>query len=395
MKKNIFFKLLLGVISIAATYSCSSDIREHGEYVDGIAVAITHNWQYTYINASGERINPEACFAEAKDFSDGFGVVRFDDDTYGLVDKNINVVTTERFKSLSSFSNGYAVFSRDGEHFGILNKELNVVLQPVYLRIFTFSEGLARVYDGSRYGFIDTNLKLILPCEYSSASDFGDGISLVEYKGANGWIDTQGHFFSIDADYIYPFVDGMAKIRKKVQYRGELYGFVNKKGVVIVPCEYDEVLEYSEGLVAVCKRYKSLGFEAWTYFDKEGNIFAGNLDHATSFSDGKAEVVKNNSKYYLKRDGSRGATIDININGRWRYYDPAGGNTFTINGTSFELWENVKGVTDSGTVSRNGNTLTLHGRSSTYTINIDLGKQTLVWQSFSGEPITLHRVSKF
>lgn len=305
LKTNIglLYLVVLGLIAIATVSSCSR-FEQCGEFVDGIAVAQNSKYQYTYIDEDGKVINPKAVFEDAKDFSEGFGVVRFEDLTYGLVDKTITVVTTERYASLTPFSNGYARFSKN-QTIGILDKNLKVVLEPTYYSISDFSEELARVKGEHGYGFINSNFELVIPCKYSEASNFSGGASVVIYEGQRGFIDVKDSFHAVDVDMIYPFSDDVAKVRKTDRY-GDKYGYINKKGVFIVPCEYDEVLDFSEGLCAVCKRYKTYGFEDWSYFDKEGNKpFTDTFDHATSFSNGRAEVVKGSAKYYINRDGRR------------------------------------------------------------------------------------------
>lgn len=102
---------------------------------------------------------------------------------------------------------------------------------------------MARVKGEHGYGFINSNFELAIPCKYSEASNFSGGASVVIYEGRKGFIDIKGSFHAVDVDMIYPFSDGVAKVRKTDRY-GDKYGYINKKGVFIVPCEYDEVLDF-------------------------------------------------------------------------------------------------------------------------------------------------------
>lgn len=53
----------------------------------------------------------------------------------------------------------------------------------------------------------------------------------------------------------------------KIEYNGKYYGVVGKNNIIVVPCEYDEIIRtFSSGLINVCKNNK------WGCLDLEGNV---------------------------------------------------------------------------------------------------------------------------
>ena len=71
---------------------------------------------------------------------------------------------------------------------------------------------------------------------------------------------------------------------------GEKYGVINANGDLVVPCKYDYIRSYSEGLFAVCTRD-----DKWGYIDIQDNVVIPFIyDNATEFCNGLACVCKDN-----------------------------------------------------------------------------------------------------
>jgi len=73
-------------------------------------------------------------------------------------------------------------------------------------------------------------------------------------------IDTSGNvLFEIDAEYVYAFSDGMARIQQinlvnNKWVRGK--GYINAKGQVVIPCIYDKVKDFVDGMT--CDSHKTM-----------------------------------------------------------------------------------------------------------------------------------------
>lgn len=184
-----------------------------------------------------------------------------------------------------------------------VSKELAESIKK-YDRIYDFHEGLARVEKGKKFGFIDKLGNEIIPCKYDDADDFKFGVAVVEIDDKNGLINKQGntilvckydniHTFDKDStataylnkkagrinitgDVVIPFEyeeccnfsEGLSAVRKN-----GLYGFIDKSNRLIIPCQYEELYDgigFNEGLVGVKNGVGSYG--EWGYIDKTGKI---------------------------------------------------------------------------------------------------------------------------
>ncbi len=68
----------------------------------------------------------------------------------------------------------------------------------------------------------------------------------------------------------------------RIENKGK-YGYADEAGNVVVKCEYDLAMDFSQGLAYVCKKYKSLGQEVTKHgFINEAGAFVFNLTSITS-----------------------------------------------------------------------------------------------------------------
>lgn len=85
---------------------------------------------------------------------------------------------------------------------------------------------------------------------------------------------------------------------------GNLWGFIDLNGEMTIPCQYDEVKNFSEGLAAVKKNDK------WGFIDKTGELFIDNgFDEVKDFREDHAAVMKDNKWGFIDNTG----TIRINL----------------------------------------------------------------------------------
>lgn len=129
--------------------------------------------------------------------------------------------------------------------------------------VLGLSEGLIRVLtkenDKSRVKYLDLTGKIVLEPDYDYAYDFVNGIAMV-----------------------FNFTD-KTKTSKK-------FGFIDKKGKVVIPCNLNDASQFSEGLAYVSNdEYKG-------YIDTTGKLIINlNENAGFKFSEGLAAV--NNKKF--------------------------------------------------------------------------------------------------
>lgn len=90
-------------------------------------------------------------------------------------------------------------------------------------------------------------------------------------------------------DEVHPFKEGMAAVKRSWRSGYLQWGFIDDNGDEVIPCQYQKVLDFHEGLAAVNNG-------CWGYIDKDGNeiipcIFDGDMNHESgNFSEGIAKV---------------------------------------------------------------------------------------------------------
>lgn len=126
--------------------------------------------------------------------------------------------------------------------------------------------------------------KISIHLQYEGANSFHDGLSKVERNGKCGFINKKGNIvipFQYDFYGVDDFSNGMARIGQT----WEKQGFINTIGENVIPCLYDDVKSFSEGLAAVCRDGK------YGFINTKGDVIIPfQYDHAESFSEGTAVV---------------------------------------------------------------------------------------------------------
>ena len=139
--------------------------------------------------------------------------------------------------------------------------------------VTTFSDNLAVVFnDEKKYGYLNKYDKTYtVQYIYDDATRFCDGYAFVEYAGVGMIIDKS---FSpilkdtkayIICDRLY---NGLAKVKDRITGK---YGFINKKGKLVIPCIYNQADYFSEGLCCVALGNDKLNYK-WGCINTQGDI---------------------------------------------------------------------------------------------------------------------------
>jgi len=101
--------------------------------------------------------------------------------------------------------------------------------------------------------------------------------------------------------------ESLFKMRKH-----DKYGFANKKMEIIIPCVYDDVFHFSEGLAGV----ESDGY--WGFINIQGDTIVPLIyDAVVSFSNGLAPVCQNKLWGYINQKGE--TVIPIQFQNAWEF----------------------------------------------------------------------------
>ena len=203
-------------------------------------------------------------------------------------------------------------------NFGVKDSFGNIVLTGQYDGIENFNGDYARIYKEENIGLIDKNGKEFLPCLYNRVQDHNiiqSGLEVEEYKMVSPLFKRGVSLKSFT-------VEIFTNERAYIQF-GKKLGFINKKGVIVIPCIYDEAVEFSEGIAGVelndkygyidtsgkevvpvifdgIQWYSKNGVVAvlkekkWGLFDNKGRMILDfKFDYIGNFEDGFASAMLN------------------------------------------------------------------------------------------------------
>lgn len=128
------------------------------------------------------------------------------------------------------------------------NQTGNVILKPEYDDIVSINEKYVRVIKDNKWGIVDTFGNVVIPITHTRCSDMDqDRIFLTNSAKKIALATLTGQLLTKYAydDFQY-FKDGLATVSAN-----NLYGFINKQGVVVIPIKYSEVGEQRKGKIMV------------------------------------------------------------------------------------------------------------------------------------------------
>lgn len=296
-----------------------------GNFSEGLA-CVRSGTKYGYIDKTGKLAIPLE--------------LDFNRDTTGLSNNNPDWDVTQVMVEPLEFSDGLAVCAKNGKY-GYIDKTGNFTIPPQFLSADPFHQRLASVRTvdykpGNGKTFIDQLGKVIIKGD-ENCYDFNDGIfvkgngkydesrrlsfftedmkNLGEYQdarifseglaavapnfmlntsgGSYGYIDRTGKMiiepqFDVSGNNLAAnFQNSKAVVSKTTITAPKLHGVIDKSGNWIIPCKYDHISAFRDGL------FRALLGEKWIYLDENGNVaLTPNTPWGNSFSEGLAAVME-------------------------------------------------------------------------------------------------------
>lgn len=207
-------------------------------------------------------------------FSDGLAAVS-KNGKYGYIDRNGDLAIALDYDRGSEFRKGIATVSLNGKS-GIIDKEGHILIPIQYddggwpgSGATVLEDGLIKISKGGKQGLIERTGKVIMAAEYDMiieysiphnlASVFNDGEYYV--TKLNGDIITNvsfGEYGWESEDNPQLISEGMISVNKDGKW-----GFMNNRGELVIPYQYDWVSPFDNGLSQVWKDEKG------SYIDKK------------------------------------------------------------------------------------------------------------------------------
>lgn len=213
---------------------------------------------FGYVDLNGHLVIPPAyLYAEA--FSERVAVVQTHDG-YTLIDSSGHPKCERFYRRLNSFREGKSVANIAGQNFYI-NHELDVVLGP-----------------------------------FDAAEDFAEDLAFVVQRGTESYIGHDGEVRFVNRwDALAPGCHG-----GRIQFsHADKYGFLDKKGNIVIEPRYEDAGLFSEGIAIVDAALYKLAI------DVDGRtLFRANCEWIGNFSDGVARFSNSNRYGYMDRAGN-------------------------------------------------------------------------------------------
>lgn len=182
------------------------------------------------------------------------------------------------------FFDGLAIIENQPEpgygKFAVIDKTGKIIVPFCDWTINDYSDGLAIVEkEGYQFGAIDRTGKLVIPFSVGRLYDFKDGLAIKnnnseyvdEYNdptGLWGFMNKKGKMVLPQVwSWAEPFHEGLAAVKGK---NGK-YGFINKAGKLVIDCNFVHVKNFSEGFAAISAALDKDNFFEMTFIDKNGN----------------------------------------------------------------------------------------------------------------------------
>lgn len=238
-----------------------------GNFSEGLAL-VSVQGKAGYIDKTGNlAIETEFSSLGAGNFSEE--LARFKSNTnfkWGYIDRFGNSAIDPQFDSAGDFSEEIALVKVDS-NWGYIDKKGKFVIQPEFAEAGNFSEGLARAKSqesGYKWGYIDLDKNWVIEPQFSKAEDFSEGLALVFKDGSYSYIDRTNKVI-LQPKYgtdMGSFSEGLARIGiglRKADRESETadeqtsqsWGFMDKKGNLVIHTQFDDVYDFSNGLAWV------------------------------------------------------------------------------------------------------------------------------------------------
>jgi hypothetical protein len=109
-----------------------------------------------------------------------------------------------------------------------------------------------------KWGYIDTKGNVVVPFDYDSAKPFSEGLALVKKDGEFLYIDTKGDVkIVLDSTTVDA---GNFHCGKAWVWKGNKVGYINNNGEIVIPCQFIEAFDFSEGLAGIISDNGQFGF---------------------------------------------------------------------------------------------------------------------------------------
>lgn len=149
----------------------------------------------------------------------------------------------------------------DDDKWGFMDAQGQIVVQPQFDSIMPFFEGMAGVKKGGKWGFIDTSGLMVIQPVFDQVNSYKNKMTEVVVDGKMGVIDAHGlYVFQPVYDEIFAYTNNLAWIKDKNNY----WNLINTYNQYVCNQSFDNIEWIKDGFLA---EINDIGF---TFVDTSG-----------------------------------------------------------------------------------------------------------------------------
>lgn len=211
--------------------------------------SVCRDGKWGAIDRTGRVIVPCGWARLAPEVDGGFTVTDFNGLDGALAADGTVLIPCDRYTYVGPVINGARKICQD-DLWGLCTETGEVITPCQWYETGYFNEELAWVTgEAYAHGYINRQGEVVIPCQYSYAEDFIDGSAVVRFPNGNyQLINTEGSYLCENAwAEMETFSrNGLLRVR-----RDGKFGYINRRGEVVIPPRYDYGQEFSDGWALV------------------------------------------------------------------------------------------------------------------------------------------------
>ena len=236
-------------------------------FQEGLA-QVEINGRYGFIDRTGCVVIEPAFDANLLEwFSEGLFVIKAGE-KYGYIDRTGRTIVAPRYWFAYEFQQGVASVQADDGRWILIHRTGKTISKGSFDNIDEFREGMARVRIEREYGFVDSKGTLCVPVRFSAALPFSGGLAAVYVGGYHDRLHTEEHRMPFDPASPWFWYLKLPFTKEKVHRMigGKGWGYVNRRGEMIIPPAFDYAGSFTCGLAEVKKGNR------YGYIDRSGKF---------------------------------------------------------------------------------------------------------------------------
>ncbi|OZI07109.1 hypothetical protein BWI93_16410 [Siphonobacter sp. BAB-5385] len=286
-------------------------------FSEGLAAVYDSTQSSYFIDKSNKKIFSEKRFKYVNDFYKGIAYVKLSNNSSNYIDHSGNFLMPGKFDFIESrgkysFMEDTLQIVRKGNKYGLLGDSLELAVPLIYDLIdtnrFERFNHLSKIQLTNKVGFVDTfDGKIIIPLTYTEFKK-SENSNFIWARSDEGW-----GLINASNKVLVPFVytDVIEALKDYSIVKDKKTGIVNNQGVLMVPCIYDKVSPFYNGIAIVIADGK-VG-----YVDQTGKVLIKPYyEKGSYFVDDVATVETKLMKYKINSKNQH-LTKSLNSTGIW------------------------------------------------------------------------------